>query len=504
MLIVETIRKVRLAHHRDHKSIREIARDFNLSRNTVRKIIRSGATEFTYERKVQPRPRLEPFKERLATYLEQDSRKAVKEQRTALLLFEQLQREGFAGGYDSVRRFVQKWRTADGAREIKAFIPLSFAPGEAFQFDWSYEPVELGGVNVRVKVAQFRLSHSRMPFCVAYVRETLEMVLDAHVRAFEFFGGACRKGIYDNLKTVVSKVLMGKERVFNRRFVSLASHYLFEPVACTPAAGWEKGQIEKQVGFVRQRFFNQRRKFTGLEELNQWLADQCRTLAAGHKHPEFPDRTVAEVFADEQEHLVRVKVPFDSYRETTARVSFTSLVNFDRNRYSVHASAVGKTIAVRAYADRLILVADGQTVGVHVRQFGRDKTLFDPWHYLEVLKRKPGALRNGAPFKDWELPVPLKEVRAALLNRPDGDKQFVGILCAALTHGLEAVVDACAEAVAANTISRDVILNILSRTGEEAVPEQCAAPSHLPPLRMPPVADCHRYDQLLAGGAHAA
>lgn len=501
---METIRKVRLAHHRDHKSIREIARDFNLSRNTVRKIIRSGATEFTYERKVQPRPRLEPFKERLATYLEQDSKKPVKEQRTALLLFEQLQREGFSGGYDSVRRFVQKWRKADGEREIKAFIPLSFAPGEAFQFDWSYEQVELGGVNVRVKVAQFRLSHSRMPFCVAYVRETLEMVLDAHVRAFEFFGGACRKGIYDNLKTVVSKVLMGKERVFNRRFVSLASHYLFEPVACTPAAGWEKGQIEKQVGFVRQRFFNQRRKFAGLEELNQWLADQCRTLAAAHKHPEFPDRTVAEVFADEQEHLVRVKVPFDSYRETTARVSFTSLVNFDRNRYSVHASAVGKTIAVRAYADRLILVADGQTVGVHVRQFGRDKTLFDPWHYLEVLKRKPGALRNGAPFKDWELPVPLKEVRAALLNRHDGDKQFVGILCAALTHGLKAVVDACAEAVAATTISRDVILNILSRTGEEAPPEQCAAPSHLPPLKMPPVADCRRYDQLLAGGAHAA
>lgn len=501
---METIRKVRLAHHRDHKSIREIARDFNLSRNTVRKIIRSGATEFAYERKVQPRPRLEPFKERLATYLEQDSRKPVKEQRTALLLFEQLQREGFGGGYDSVRRFVQKWRTADGKREIKAFIPLSFAPGEAFQFDWSYEPVELGGVNVRVKVAQFRLSHSRMPFCVAYVRETLEMVLDAHVRAFEFFGGACRKGIYDNLKTVVSKVLMGKERVFNRRFLSLASHYLFEPVACTPAAGWEKGQIENQVGFVRQRFFNQRRTFAGLEELNQWLAGQCRTLAATHKHPEFGDRTVAEVFAGEQEHLVRVKVPFDSYRETPARVSFTSLVNFDRNRYSVHASAVGKTIAVRAYADRLIFVADGQTVGVHVRQFGRDKTAFDPWHYLEVLKRKPGALRNGAPFKDWDLPLPLKEVRAALLNRHDGDKQFVGILCAALTHGLEAVVEACAEAVTANTISRDVILNILSRTGEDGVPEQCAAPSHLPPLRMPPVADCCRYDQLLAGGAHAA
>ena len=152
---------------------------------------------------------------------------------------------------------------------------MSFAPGEAFQFDWSYEQIELGGVNVRVKVAQFRLCHSRMPFCVAYMRETLEMVLDAHVRAFSFYGGACRKGIYDNLKTVVTKVLMGKERVFNRRFISMASHYLFEPVACTPAAGWEKGQIENQVGFVRQRFFNQRRKFASLEELNQWLTEQC-------------------------------------------------------------------------------------------------------------------------------------------------------------------------------------------------------------------------------------
>ena len=171
---------------------------------------------------------------------------------------------------------------------------------------------------------------------------------------------------------------------------------------------------------------------------------------------------MAEVFAAEQEHLISVKMPFDGYQETPARVSYTSLVSFDRNRYSVHASAVGKTASVRAYADRIILLADGQTVGVHLREFGRDKTIFDPWHYLEVLKRKPGALRNGAPFKDWEFPLPLKQVRAAMINRPDGDKQFVGILSAVLTHGLEAVIDACAEAVAANTISQGVILNILS------------------------------------------
>ena len=111
-------------------------------------------------------------------------------------------------------------------------------------------------------------------------------------------------------------------------------------------------------------------------------------------------------------------------------ISYTSLVNFDRNRYSVHVSAVGKTVSVRSYADRIILLADGQTVGVHKREFGRDKTIFDPWHYLEVLKHKPGAIRNGTPFKDWELPIPLKKVRAAMISRPDGDKQFVGILSA--------------------------------------------------------------------------
>jgi transposase len=502
MLIVETIRKVRLAH-RDHKSIREICRAYNLSRNTVRKIIRSDATEFVYERKVQPRPRLEPFKEQLAGYLKEDSAKPVKQRRSAILLFEQLQRDGFGGGYDSVRRYIKNWRKTTADREIKAFIPLSFAPGEAFQFDWSYEQIELGGANVRVKVAQFRLSHSRMPFCVAYMRETLEMVLDAHVRAFSFFGGACRKGIYDNLKTVVTKVLMGKERVFNRRFVTMSSHYLFEPVACTPAAGWEKGQIEKQVGFVRQRFFNQRRKFASLEELNQWLSEQCLQVAASNKHPEFPDKTVAEVFTAEQEQLISVNAPFDSYQETPARVSYTSLISFDRNRYSVHASAVGKTASVRAYADRVILLADGQTVGVHLREFGRDKTIFDPWHYLEVLKHKPGALRNGAPFKDWEFPLPLKQVRAAMINRPDGDKQFVGILSAVLTHGLDAVISACAEAVAANTISQGVILNILSRAQDQLPDDECELPK-LPKLRMPPIADCRRYDLLLLGGAHVA
>jgi len=501
---VETISKIRLAHYRDKKSIRQIARDFNLSRNTVRDVIRSDATEFTYDRSVQPLPKLGPYEGLLLEQLAADLTRPLREHRTAVVLFEELQRQGFEGGYDSVRRYVQKWRIRDGGKKVTAYIPQSFAPGEAFQFDWSYELVELGGVPAEVKVAHFRLCYSRKWFCVAYFREGLEMVLDAHVRAFEFFGGSCSKGIYDNLKTVVSKILLGKDRTFNRRFLQLSSHYLFEPVACTPAAGWEKGQVESQVKFVRQRLFVPRLKFADIEELNRWLSDRCQTIAAGHKHPEFKDRTVAEYFAEEKEKLVAVGNPFDGYKEIPARVATTALVSYDSNRYSVNASAVGRTAMVRAYADRIVVVHDGDVIGEHRRQFCRDKVVYDAWHYLDVLKHKPGALRNGAPFKEWELPEPLTEARHALSKRPDGDRQFVGILGAISVYGLEAVTFACSEALAAGALSRDVVLNTLSRIHDNPVLPECETPPHLPELKTPPLADCGRYDSLLSGGVHAA
>lgn len=161
----------------------------------------------------------------------------------------------------------------------------------------------------------------------------------------------------------MSKILMGKDRQFNRRFQALASHYLFEPVACTPAAGWEKGQVESQVKFIRQRLFVPRLKFADIEELNQWLSDRCRTLAAGHTHPEFKDTTVSGYFAREKEHLAATGAPFEGYKELPARVTTTALVSYDRNRYSVNASAAGRTAMVRAYAQRIVIVYEGVVLG---------------------------------------------------------------------------------------------------------------------------------------------
>lgn len=499
---METIIKVRLAH-RDGKGFREIARKFNLSRNTVRSIIRSGITDQKYERSVQPRPKLGSFLEQLSEWLKEDVDKPVRHRRRAKILFEQLQREGYEGGYDTVRRYIGTWKREGGTALVNAFVPLEFDPGDAFQFDWSYEKVELGGVPVEVKVALFRFCHSRKPFCIAYTRETLEMVLDAHIRAFEFFGGLCRRGIYDNLKTVVTKVLMGKDRVFNRRFQNLASYYLFEPVACTPAAGWEKGQVENQVGLVRHRFFVQRRRFASLDELNEWLEGECRNHAATAKHPEFKERTIDQVFAEEKTKLLAIPVsPFDGYQESTVRVSSQLLINFDRNRYSANAMAVGKTVSLRAYADRIVIVLNDTVVGLHKRHLGRDKVIYDPWHYLAVLERKPGALRNGAPFKRWDLPEAISEVRTLLEGRTGGDRQFVNILAVVNRYGLEAVSTACTQALSDNTVSSDVILSILSRTHDEPPPEPVQLSAQLPLIKLVPVVDCTRYDRLLLGGPY--
>jgi transposase len=503
MLNVETIRKVRQAHFRDGKAIREITRDFNLSRNTVRNIIRSGMTDQKYERNEQPYPKLGSFIERLCELLKEDAGKPVRHRRSAQILFEQLQREGYEGGYDAVRRYVGIRKKADGTALVKAYVPLEYDPGDAFQFDWSYEQVLLGGVQTEVKIAHFRLCHSRKPFCIAYTRETLEMVLDAHIRAFEFFGGVCRRGIYDNLKTVVTKVLMGKDRVFNRRFQNLASHYLFDLVACTPAAGWEKGQVENQVGVVRNRFFAKLRRFASLEELNEWLTGECRNHGATAKHPELKDRTVDQVFAEEKSRLLTLPVsPFDGYQESVARVSPQLLISFDRNRYSVNAMAVGKTVSLRAYANRIIMVQNGTVVGSHKRHLGRDKVIYDPWHYLAVLEKKPGALRNGAPFKQWDLPESMGAVRKILEDRLGGDRQFVSILSVVSRYGLESVATACAQVIADKTVSSDVVLTILSRTHDEPPPEPLPLSAQLPLLKLIPLVDCYRYDRLLKGGAY--
>ena len=495
MVTVETIGKVRRAYWVQGKKIKAIARELKLARGTVRRIVRGGETVRRYVRREQPLPKLGAFAGELDKLLTDNMGKPRRERLTAKRVFEELQKAGYSGGYDSVRRYAQRWRADHAAATAAAFVPLSFAPGEAYQFDWSHEIVILDGATVEVKVAHMRLCHSRMPFVRAYLRAAQEMVFDAHDKAFAFFRGACTRGIYDNMKTAVDAIYAGKDRAFNRRFLQMMSHYLVEPTACTPGAGWEKGQVENQIGTVRERLFVPRPRFKTLEDLNGWLLDECVAYARAQAHPEFPGQTVFAVFESEREKLITYPGPFDSYRSTSAAVSKTCLVRFDKNRYSVNAKAVGQPVDVYAYADRIVLRQNGEIAGEHRRTFERDKIVYDPWHYVPVLTRKPGALRNGAPFKNWELPVALSRVQRKLKGVKDGDRQMVAILTAVMTDGLAAVEAACAEALDGGTHSADVILNILSRRTAPELAGSVATPARLT-LELPPRADCARYDGL--------
>jgi transposase len=503
MVTVETIGRVRHAFHVRGKKIKQIARELRLARNTVRSIVRGEETERLYERQAQPLPKLGAFADELGQMLEDNCKRPKRERLTFQRIYEELRLSGYQGGYDAVRRYGRAWERCQSVKQAEAYVPLAFAPGEAYQFDWSHECVVIDGVTTMAKVAHVRLCHSRMLFVRAYPRESQEMVFDAHNQAFAFFKGACQRGIYDNMRTAVDAVFVGKERQFNRRFLQMLSHHLVEPTACTPAAGWEKGQVENQVGVVRKRFFTPRLKFKSYDDLNAYLLDRCIAYARSQPHPEQKDKTVFDVFEAERASLIPYRGPFDGFHATSASVSKTCLIRFDRNRYSVASSAVGRPVDVHAYADRIVIKQDGIIVGEHRRRFGCDQIAYDPWHYVPVLARKPGALRNGAPFKNWPLPGSIEKVRRRLAGSDDGDRQMVKILTAVLTDGLAAVEAACREALAAGIASADVILNALARKQQKEPVPPIATPSRLA-LSLPPTADCARYDRLRAPTQEAA
>jgi hypothetical protein len=261
--------------------------------------------------------------------------------------------------------------------------------------------------------------------------------------------------------------------------------------------------VERQVKNIREWLFTPRPRFESLEELNDWLAGQCVVLAGKRQHPTFGDRTIREVFAEEQTALIPITAPFNGYSEREVRVSSTCLVRYDRNQYSVDSRAAGKTATLRATATSVVILYEGKKVADHPRRFGRGRTVYDPWHYMGILERKPGALRDGAPFKGWKLPASLLTMQSKLLQRPGGDREFVEILNAVLSHGLEVTDEACQEALIQGTARSEVVVNLIMRKRDPLPMEPVNVPESLL-LVEEPLADCGRYDSLIQEADHAA
>ncbi|MFL5289061.1 MAG: IS21 family transposase [Rhodopila sp.] len=487
---------------RDQLSICEIARRTGLSRNTIRKYLRSGVVEPSF--KVAERSsKLDAFADRLSAWLKLESGRSRKQRRTVRQLHADLIALGFEGSYSRVAAFARAWKE-HRQRELQttgrgAFVPLAFSAGEAFQFDWSEDWAVIGGERMKLQAAHFKLCHSRVFIVRAYPLQTHEMLFDAHYHAFRVFGGVPRRGIYDNMRTAVDRVGVGKKREVNTRFAAMASHYLFDADFCNPASGWEKGQVEKNVQDARHRLWQPMPRFATLAELNDWLEQRCqalwREIPHGGQHG-----SIFDTWESESGYLMPLGRPFDGFVEYSKRVSPTCLVHFDRNRYSVPASFANHRVSVRLYPDRVVVVAEGHIIGEHPRVIelshrGPGRTVYDWRHYLAVIQRKPGALRNGAPFA--EFPEAFKRLQQHLLKQPGGDREMVEILALILQHDEEAVLCAVELALSDGVPTKTHILNLLHRLidGKSSATLLIQTPQALS-LDREPCADVKRYDAL--------
>ncbi len=461
---VNKIKEVRNLKYVQGFPIKEIVRRACLSRNTVRKILRTHQTKFTYQKGQKPQPARGQVRDRIETWLKEDLREKPKCRRTAQRMHEILKYEhGYTGSYGSVARCIRelKPRIARGTPEV--YIPLSYSGGDAFQFDWGEVQAYVGGQLVTLQLAVVTLCHSRRFYPRTYPCQKQELMLDAHRRAFEHFLGICRRGIYDNLKTAVKHMLKGNHRNLQERFAQFCSHYLYEPEFCNPARGNEKGRVENKIKYIRNNFFVPIPRFSSTDELNSRLLSFSESSSRTRAHPDFPDKTCYDVYEEEKDKLIQLPpYGFDCSRAQHAIVSPASTVSFDNNRYSVPAEYVGNTVLVKGYADEVVISYNGEEIARHRRMYGFKQQVLDPYHYLGVLARKPGALRDGLPFKNWKLPSVFEDYRRLLKEKyPDGDRYFAKTLVLLKDWPLRDVVEAVDKATSLGILGDSYILRLL-------------------------------------------
>src|SRR3990167_4326035 len=503
VITMDMIGKIRRMHRRDKKTKREISRATGLSRNTVAKWLdEAQPVEPKYRREAAKATKLSAHEAELKQALKADAKRPKKERRTAKALFTQIKAAGYDGGYTRVTDFIRKWRQGEGQQAAcKAFVPLTFELGEAFQFDWSEDGLLVGGVYSRMQVSHMKLCASGAFWLVAYPSQGHEMLFDAHTRSFAALGGVARRGIYDNMKTAVDKVQRVKGRTVNARFAVMCAHYLFDADFCNVAIGWEKGVVEKNVQDSRRRIWIDaaKQRFGSFAELNAWLGERCRSLWSEVRHPEHSQFSVAEMLEHERAHLMSMPQPFDGYVERPARVTSTCMVSVARNRYSVPCELAGQMVSTRLYPMRVVVVANDEVVAQHERLTDRGQTRYDWQHYIPLVQRKPGALRNGAPFAD--LPPALQQLRRGLLRQAGGDRVMAQVMAIESTAGLDAVLVAVELALESappsGKVSVEHVINVLSRLNPAPTPEDAQTSLQ---ATVVPLANTSRYDSLRGQG----
>ncbi|MCZ8517317.1 IS21 family transposase [Paenibacillus filicis] len=414
---------VRKKHFVDGWSIRRLSTQLKIARQTVRKLLVDADIPAYTRQQERPCPVMDPYREVIKEWLDEDKTAPVKERHTAARIYERLTDEyGFTGGESTVRHYIRKLR----GTQSECYLKLEANPGEQMQVDFGHAEVDLNGERTKVCLFCMRLKYSLVPFVIAFPTERLEAFLEGHVRGFAYFGGIPREGLYDNATTQVVKVLAGPEREEHAWFSGLRAHYLFDSHFCQPAHGNEKGTVESLVKYVRSRALVPVPSFASWDELNAYLLRWCDRIRVKY----------AEAWEIEQAALRSLPAAvFSSARPVPVKVNSYALATVDRIQYSVPCQYTGQMIMAKAYVDRIDFIASSEVVATHARCYQRGEVRMEIGHYLTALERKPHAVTNASVVR--QLPPIFGKLRAHLTQaHTRGYKDFLLVLLLLREHSL--------------------------------------------------------------------
>ena len=427
MLTVDDYARIRRAY-RDGMSLREIARTFHHSRKKIREVLRGEGEPTPYpKRRQQAAPQLGRFHDRILEILKQDESAPPKQRHTRMRIFERMRDEdGYTGGYDAVRRFVNRHRK----NQAETFIPLDHRPGQRVEADFGEISVDFPDGRRKVNVLILVWSYSNLPFAMALPTQRTEAILEGMTQAFDFFGCVPEEVWWDNPKTVATELLTGRSRKINPRYQALASHYVFEPLFCMPARGNEKPVVENRVKTLERKWSTPVPRVKDMEEFNAYLRECC--LKEHDRCSSGQTQTIGERFAEEKQRSAPLPKPrFDPCIRQSAKVNKYQFARFDNVNYSVPRHAAFQTVTVKGYVDRVEIVLNETVVAVHERSYHAGDDVLDPLHYLATLTRRPAALDHANVYRDWKLPAVFGELRERLEQRHGphaGVRQFVRVL----------------------------------------------------------------------------
>jgi transposase len=463
----------------------------------VKKILALQAPPGYLRQQKISRPVLGPFLGVIDAILIKDKTAPKKQRHTAQRIFDRLREEyGYTGGYTQVREHVREVR----AHKQEAFVPLAHDPGEA-QIDWGEAYVYEGAERRKIYMFVLTLPSSDARFVAGFPRCTLEFFLEGHRLAFEFFGGVPRRAVYDNLSSAVTKVLRGRQRKLNAVFAQFLEYHLIEARFCNVARGNEKGHVEMGVGWARRNLLTPMPQFDNWEQFNERLAQGCRKIFDRRVRGE--DKVIGERLEQDKEAMLPIPpFPMDKASPQLQRVSSLCLVRFDCNDYSVPCEFAHYSVVVRANVSKVDIFHQDQCIATHCRCHKKEKAIYEPWHYLTLVERKPRTLDDGAPMRQLQLDPCFADLRRRMevgQEHSEGTRAYIRVLQLLRDHSQRDLSRAVQRALQLHAEDEEAIKNLLLCPPEQTpTPLDLAGRGHLK-LTLPRPSLSH-YQSLVAGG----